>query len=507
MLSIDSEDAVLNSVMDLVENTLGAAAVVNEDTDLFSAGLDSLQVIRASRMLTAALGAHVLDIGSKDVVTPRAIYANPTPRRLALYVYSLVQGTSPQDNDDVPERQIEKNTSEMQALLDKYTSSLPSPPLRPKPARKTTSQTVLLTGTTGSLGAALFASLMRNPSVTNIICLNRASDGGLSKRPAVTPADTTTITFHRADLSAPSLGLPDSTYTTLLDSIDTVIHCAWPVNFNIPLSSFEPHIAGVANLVSLVSAAAKSAHIVFISSISEVSASSLPVIPEAPLAREHAFSSARGGYGQSKLVSSLLLDAARTNSRVSSSSIRVGQIAGPRTDEGRRAGVWSRAEWLPSIIASSIHLGILPSDLGASEVVDWVPVEDVVGMVCDVAGVNGANDVKQGYFHCVNPCPVKWRDLVPGIAGFYQDRIARIGGFAEWIAELEKSAGEEEGNQYLKNNPGVKLLDTYRTMLAGAGSVVPRLGMERTLEESGTMRRVGPITDVMMQRWCEDWQF
>ncbi|KAK1948791.1 hypothetical protein LY78DRAFT_687363, partial [Colletotrichum sublineola] len=47
-------------------------------------------------------------------------------------------------------------------------------------------------------------------------------------------------------------------------------------------------------------------------------------------------------------------------SGVPTAVVRVGQIAGPTL----RDGVWNRQEWLPTIIASSKYLGVLPGDLG-----------------------------------------------------------------------------------------------------------------------------------------------
>lgn len=497
VLDVDSEEGMVRVVMNMVRETLNTKAVKDADTDFFSAGFDSLQVIRSSRLLAAAFKSQCIDIG-KDAVAPWAIYAHPTPRKLAMYLLSLAKGTGEDENaaDDV---------ETMGALLRKYTAMLPAAPPAPKTGRDTKAQTILVTGTTGSLGTALLASLIRNPSVASIICFNRGADGGESKlpSPSIVPVPSEkSITFHQADLSAPNLGLSPPTYSTLLDKVDTAIHLAWPVNFNIPLSTFIPNIAGVSNLIRLASSARKRAHIVFISSIAEVNASTRSSIPESALPESEAFSAAVGGYGQSKVVSSLLLDAAREKSGVSSAVIRVGQIAGARTDEGVKLGKWNKAEWFPSIIASSVYLGVLPSSLGTFEVVDWTPIEDVVGMITDVAGVNGSIKDDQGEFHCVNPSTCRWSDLAPVVKNFYGDSIKNVVDFGEWIEALENSAAEGSD---LAKNPAVKLLDTYREMNSGKGG--PRLEMNRTMGMSNTIKNVGAVDKGVMERWCREWAF
>jgi thioester reductase-like protein len=92
----------------------------------------------------------------------------------------------------------------------------------------------------------------------------------------------------------------------------------------------------------------------------------------------------RMGYCRSKLAGSLILDAATAYFGVPTASVRVGQVAGPRGQKG----AWNRREFLPSpsLIASSVHLGMLPQHLSTQDVFDWMPVKDVAGLVLDIAG-------------------------------------------------------------------------------------------------------------------------
>ena len=61
------------------------------------------------------------------------------------------------------------------------------------------------------------------------------------------------------------------------------------------------------------------------------------------------------GYSQSKWIAESLLDIAAQRTSLRSMCVRVGQIS------GSSSGAWSHAEWLPSLIKSSVTLGALPS--------------------------------------------------------------------------------------------------------------------------------------------------
>lgn len=116
------------------------------------------------------------------------------------------------------------------------------------------------------------------------------------------------------------------------------------MDFNLTLSSFEPHIHGVRNLVDFSLATPNNASIFFISSVGIVNNQRTNAsVPEVLLTD---FSVTEGGYGSSKLVSELILAEAFIKSKVKCSVCRVGQISGPV--EVQR-GMWNKHEWLPSV--------------------------------------------------------------------------------------------------------------------------------------------------------------
>ncbi|KAI1409738.1 acetyl-CoA synthetase-like protein [Hypoxylon sp. FL1857] len=494
VLDITSEEGLLESLQQLFTERLETPPL-GPDTDFFSAGVDSLQVINASRLITAGLKAAGVDV-SPSAVAPRTIYSNPTYKGLAAYLYSLIQSGGAQGGDDV-----EQAVQTMKSMLEKYTKDLP-PANTTKPPPLDDGQTVMVTGTTGALGSYLLHFLISDSNVKKIIALNRSKDGQARELQVFEErglnADFSKVEFLQADLSLPDLGLGDEKYNELLGIADRIIHNSWPVNFNISLSTFEPHIRGVRHFVDFSAKAAKQVPIIFISSIGTVSHWDGPV-PEAQITD---LSVAGFNYGRSKMVSSLILDEAARVSGIPAASVRVGQIAGSRFEKG----LWNKQEWLPSIIASSVYLGILPGDIGVMNEVDWMAIEDVANLVLDVSGVNERLPVDKifGYFHSVNPQTTTWAKMAAAVREFYGDRIKKTVSFKEWIQALKDSQATTTD---LSKNPGVKLIDSYEGFFSGGENGQVKFSMERTKSYSSTARKLEAVTPELMQHWCKQWNY
>ncbi|OBR08840.1 Thioester reductase domain-containing protein [Colletotrichum higginsianum IMI 349063] len=506
-VDVTSQQTMIDSIERLFQQTLGSRPL-SADSDFFSAGIDSMQVINASRLLRKGLEAAGASI-TADAIATRVIYAHPTPRQLAAYLMDRVNATATattngNGNDDGENHDIHA----MEAQLSKYTRDLPENPVvagtanKPPPADR--NQTVLVTGTTGALGSYLLDFLESDPAVSRVVCLNRSEDS--AARQAKMSADRglastwTKAEFLCADLSKSTLGLAPEVYDRLLRDADRVIHNAWPVNFNISVETFEPHIRGVRHWVDFSLRAAKNVPVVFISSIGTVDTWAGPgPVPETRLLD---LSLPSTGYGRSKLVSSLILDEATRRAGVPTAVVRVGQVAGPVS----RDGVWNRQEWLPTIVASSKYLGVLPADLGAMTTVNWTPIEGIARLILEVSGVVQTVPLRDvdGYFHGVNPRTVPWADLAAAVKSYYGDGVIRdIVPFEEWVRRLEASAGATDD---MDRNPGVKLLDFYQGLAAAAGHGV-EFSMERTVKSSRTMREMQAVTPELMQNWCRQWAF
>lgn len=509
-LNVESEEALAQSIVETLRETL-AADRLDVDVDFFAAGIDSLGVMNAAKIIRAGLKSSGYEVNAQTLA-PKVIYKNATPRRLASHIFTSIlhaQNGTTQSED-------EQQQEAMRALYKKYTQNLTkAKPNRPSP--RTEGQVVVLTGSTGMLGSYLLDFMGRNPSVSKVICLNRAADGGraqqlkaLADRGLDVGLLDTKAEFYHVDVSRPNLGLPSDVYTRLQAETDRIIHNAWPVNFNIPIETFEPFLAGCRHLSDLAATASRRVALTFISSIAtaerwEPSRHGRPTIPETRL---EDMALPAGGYGRSKMVGSLIVEDAASAAAgdFPCAVVRVGQVGGPEAD----AGMWNRQEWLPSIVASSLYLGALPADLGGMNRVDWTPAERIAELVLEASGVASARrglasaDEVTGYYHGVNPHEAKWADLAAAVQAFYgKERITELVSFGEWIDRLEKT--QADGEETLAKNPGVKLIDSYRGM--ASAPVMAVYDMTKTAERCPVVRDTTAVTPKLMQHWCKQWGF
>lgn len=356
-------DYVRNLIMGLLSRS-----DIKDEEDLYEAGLDSLFAIQLAQTLHTAVAARMLN-ESTFAIKQQHIYAHSTTAQLAQYLADVVQGHSQTSSISRAER--------LTQAVEKYTSQLP--PRLALPTDQPGQSTVILTGSTGSLGGYLLHQFLKDPKVGKVYCFNR-SDNAQSRQRAgfvskgLDPSlldDPTRVEFLTVSFGAAQFGLPDATYNKLLGSVSLVVHNAWKVNFNHPLESFEdPHLRGVLEFLWFSHRSAARAHFTFVSSVSTIggwdSATMGSTVPEAPIDSDAVMEQ---GYGESKYVGEQLCLAAARDAGIPTTVLRVGQIGGPTTQQG----LWNVDEWLPSLVKTSVAMGVAPADLGAYRV-DWVPV-------------------------------------------------------------------------------------------------------------------------------------
>ncbi|KAI0502776.1 hypothetical protein F5B22DRAFT_652741 [Xylaria bambusicola] len=501
-IDVDSEES-LTGFVSSVFKSLAQGTKLDPDTDFFSAGIDSLHVMNASRVFRASISKapHTFD---PNLINSRTVYNNPTPAQLARHIKRLIA----RDVTVIPNGEATSESDTAKRLYRKYTRHfIKSKPNRPEAPED--NQTVLLTGSTGNLGAYLLDQLVRTSSVSKVICCNRASDGGAQQQKAQiekrgllaqNAGYATKVEYLKVDLSRKQFGISDDKYERLKKQVHRVIHNAWPVNFNFSIETFEPHIRGVRNIADFAAQADRRVAVVFISSVASVSRWPMSRGP-VPEKRLEDWDLPGNSYGRSKMCGSLILEDAALAGDFPAASIRVGQIAGSEEE----LGLWNRHEWLPSIVASSVYLKALPYELGSSDCVDWVSVERVAQLVLDVIGAvptrgrNAGTEEISGYFHAVNDSVTSWGDLAPAVKQFYKDQIKELVSFKDWVDRLEESDSED-----VEVNPGLKLLDTYREMTCARTPPLV-LDLERTNKRSQAMREAPMISPELMTRWCKQW--
>ena len=207
------------------------------DESFFDAGIDSLRVIRIVRELKRQVKlADDTQLTSKSL-SPGVVYSHPSLNELSDHL-SKKAGSAPQDLDsgyqseELDELGRNPKQREMESLLDKYVQSLPVANRRQQ-VPVTEGTTVLLTGSTGSLGSYLLNELSNDSNVHHIICLDRTSSAAEKHRDngpkrGLTPLDPERVEFFKANMADPQLGLENEVYERLKNTVTHIIRKATP---------------------------------------------------------------------------------------------------------------------------------------------------------------------------------------------------------------------------------------------------------------------------------------
>ena len=459
---------------------------VGVDDDLFSRGMDSLQVIQTARYLKSGLQEAGKNVGN---LGPSTIYTNPTITKLTSAVESFEQQIQ-STRESAEKTRIEN----MKAMLEKYSKE----PL----------ETVVLTGSTGALGSYLLEAFSKSEMVSKIYCLNRSADSeqrqtlSNASRGLTTQWDPQRVTFLASDFSKDDLGLSQEKFSEIQERATIIVHNAWQVDFNLSLASYEhAHISGVRNLIELSAASTHRAKIFFISSIASVMAWSdhhAGPVPEEIIVDftvpQHM------GYAESKHISERLLALASAESNIPISICRVGQVAGPV--HGTQ-GTWNKQEWLPSLILSSKYLGVIPESLGVIQDIDWIPIDLLSNIISKLAIQPCSPSDLISVYHTVNPSVTTWTALLPHIQAELGPEVAVVP-FAAWIKRLRASSASLTVAQDFSVNPALKLLDFYKGLL-DSQSTPSKLETVKTERGCSLLTEVGPVNGDWMTKWIRQW--
>ena len=477
-------------------------ADIEADEDFFARGMDSLQVIQIARYLKGGLEKSGIRAHS---IAPSTIYTHPTIVKLTHEIIYLAQES--RTSREVDEKM---RVEQMSLILQKHSAGMIAQESQLSTRSTKTAQTVLLTGSTGALGSYLLERLASCETIKRIYCLNRSSDSerrqdrALASRGLKLHSHRDRVVYLTSDMSKSDLGLDHVVYSDIIESVELIIHNAWQVDFNLSLDSYEHnHVGGVRNLIEMAIKSTQQAAIFFVSSISSVSnygARERAQVPEETI--KDFTVPQRMGYAESKHIAERLLHIAATDCNVPVSVCRVGQIAGPvRGNEG----MWNKREWLPSLVLSSRHLGVIPDSLGGLETVDWIPIDILANIIAELAlqpstalGPNGNT------YHAVNPSKTTWTALLPHVLAALGPTVHAIP-LSDWVKTLRASAETAISEGDLAINPAIKLMDFYEGLLSGESSVAS-LETRETEKASRTLRDLGPVQGEWMAKWIEQWK-
>ena len=531
----DNIQVIVNIVKDITNNPN-----VTGTSDLFGLGMDSVHVLQVTRKLREAFACSV---------SPATVYLNTTPASLEAAIRKSIEEAT-----NSATKQDQDRTERMEASFQTFASKIDMID-RSGRATKTIStsaeqsETVILTGSTGNIGNYLLDTLMESSWVQHVYCLNRSEDSrsvqierstakGLS---AVFPKDR--VTFVTADLANPQqLGIEPSLYQKMLSETTLIMHNAWPVNWDSPLSFFTPQLSSIVNLVAFAASASRDPRLFFLSSISSVYNST-----ESPSIKEsitHDFGAATpNGYGEAKLLGERLLDYAARELHIPVSIARVCQLAGAVQGPAD----WKKSEWFPSMVISSKHIRAVPDSLdgasgGTSPTIDWIPVDSLPSILLELAfqeragGNEQTSAETQGpqVFQVSSPDKMSWSALLPTITSTLteflpsndatalkgseqtltanRDRI-EILPYSVWLNRLRSSGamevsttdvGAESDENLFSINPGLKMLGFYAEREART-EPEPTFDTAKARAASPSLNRLQAVKPEWMEVWVRNW--
>ncbi|KAG1723799.1 putative aminoadipate reductase [Suillus lakei] len=483
------------AIRDIIGKTVdGPIDSLEDDTDLFGFGLDSLQSSRIRNTIQ-----REIDLGGKKL-SPNAVFEHPSIAQIAQLLVAMSSG-----NEGAL---VQRSPLEIVLELVKKYGSFAYPHktgANETASSSVTPRVVVLTGATGSLGAYILDELLSDPSVATVYCLCRAEDD-IDATSRITASMKTRKLLSRyeqaqsrvkalaSDLSTVKLGLQSDMYNEIATRATLIIHNAWAVNFNLGISSFEPHIRGAVNLINLALASPhpRPADFYFASSISAVAAWHGPEsIPEAITDNS---SVAQGlGYAQSKWITEKLCQVASRQTPIRAGVLRIGQMVGDSEN-----GVWNETEAISLIIKCADTIGILPN---LEESVSWLPVDYAAKTIIDLVNVPpqllplGECPV----WNVIHPRLVPWSSILSSLehSGLKFKALPRH----EWIKALRAGPIDEV------SNPSRKLLTFFENKY-GQDDLATRYPLLTVqTEKASESLRSAPIADLgLVGKWVAAWR-
>ncbi|KAI9926345.1 hypothetical protein MW887_004109 [Aspergillus wentii] len=488
--------ATQEHLMRLCREELGIS-ISGPTAEFFAEGFDSLKAIHMRRLIL-----RDFRIDDSKSVSQNIVFDAGSASRLAEFIQALQNGQGPKVEDEV---------SLMPGLIEKYSNFRLHKPVAKS---KTTKKSVILTGATGSIGAHTLIKLLNDRTISTVYCLTRRAQPkeaimkALSQKSlSVMPFRSRKIVALAGSLDQPDFGVDPGMLNEMRQSVSLIIHTAWPVNFNLPLSSFEPHIKGLYNLIdfSLSVKLPQPATVMFCSSISTALGAKSSEVAETPL--EDLDCALDMGYGRSKLIGERIVSNAR-RSGARTFSLRIGQVSGHS-----KKGLWNDSEAIPLMIRSALTLKALPE---IDTTCSWLPVDKLASSILELSKACSHQDLVDGrsagyvddsIYNLCNSREFTWSAMLKTLrkSGFTFTTVP----FETWLQMLRES--EARGEEQV--NPAVKLADHYEEMYSETSSLgsqkqkMKKFTTEKAERDSTSLRngRLRIIEDGILGRYARDW--
>lgn len=221
---------------------------------------------------------------------------------------------------------------------------------------------ILLTGSTGFIGAYLLETLLAETKA-DIWCLVRATDDDAASQRLKQrllhyrislQENASRVKVIAGDLAKPKLGLSQQRWQQLAKNLDVIYHNGALVNFVLPYAKLrEANVLGTLELLRL-SATSQLKHVHFISTLSAIPASLHASQPFPEDGDSHQELGELNGYERSKWVAEALIKQA-INQGIPATIVRLGRISGHSS-----RGVSAESDMIVRLIQGSLMAGVIP---------------------------------------------------------------------------------------------------------------------------------------------------
>ncbi|KAI1495529.1 hypothetical protein F5X99DRAFT_124000 [Biscogniauxia marginata] len=501
------------SIKAIIQSDLGQKfrrSDLGADDDFFERGMDSLQSVRLARLLNAAMRNLINEVSSFEKVPTMSaefIYQHPSIRSLAKALSLLLSGS------DAPASVTRDRLSEIRSMLSEFTSEAWHGDLRL--FREIGEKVILLTGSTGNLGAHVLNCLVNDSSVRSIICLNRSrsieqvngingkssSEGIHARQRASLRAagvelddrDWGKIWFLETGDATKPFVLNQDQVTKLAGSVTHIIHLAWPMDFKRKLPSFRPHLEAVRTFIDIARAAHQQrqrdkVRVLFASSIAVLrhyaDRTGVSIVPEAVI--KDPLVTTEMGYAEAKWVcEQMLAESGKLHAaELETVIVRVGQLSGPEKE-----GAWKTEEHIPALLKASQKISAFPRLEGT---ISWLPVDRAARSLVE-AVFKPTPFSTENILHLENPIRQSSHDFVTIAAtelGIGNNLIS----FDEWLGRVNRAGCFPSLETFFKDD----------FLALGTGSVV--LGTDHMRSVSRTLRGTSSVGRDLMVKYIDRWK-
>jgi fatty acid CoA ligase FadD9 len=498
---------VLETVSRAAGALLGAASAdAAPDAAFTDLGGDSLSALTFANLLH---DIFEVDVPVGVIVSPASDLA-----AIAAYVEAQLAGGSKRPTYDAVHARDATEVHARDLTLDKFLdeATLAAAPSLPGPASEV--RTVLLTGSTGFLGRYLLLEWLERMDLVDgkVIALVRAKsdDAARARVDATFDSGDPNLLEHYRSLAAEhlevlggdkgdaNLGLEQTTWQRLADTVDLIVDPAALVNHVLPYSQlFGPNAVGTAELIR-IALTTRIKPFVYVSTIG-VGDQIEPgeFVEEADVRLMSSTRKVNGnyanGYGNSKWAGEVLLREAHDLAGLPVSVFRCDMIMADTT----YAGQLNVPDMFTRMMLSLVATGVAPGSFYELDAdgnrqrahFDGLPVE----FIADAISTLGVN-VADGYetYHVMNPYDdgISMDTFVDWLieAGY---PIVKVPEYADWLARFEttlRALPEKQRNASL-----IPLLHNYQKPDHPInGSLAPADHFRATVQDN----KIGPDKDI-----------